>query len=168
MNKIVNLPNKIYLQIDADGETPINFKELGAVTWCSDLIHKNDIQYVIKMPESDPTDRELMLKELSSLILQHHDTGASSPNLEARKILEWVDNNFVPIMAFHDGAEDFARSKRGDMHIDLIDTDLMEQYANHISAPLLDKIEFLKKEIATLIEMVGGNNEQTQSPVLPV
>ena len=33
--KIKNLPKKIYLQIDADGETPKDFNELVGVTWCA-------------------------------------------------------------------------------------------------------------------------------------
>lgn len=42
-----NLPEKIYLQIDADGETPEDFNELEGVTWCSERINDNDIEYVL-------------------------------------------------------------------------------------------------------------------------
>lgn len=44
-----NIPQKIYLQIDADGETPQDFKKL-EVSWCSDKIHANDIEYVLSTP----------------------------------------------------------------------------------------------------------------------
>lgn len=42
-----NVPNKIYLQIDADGETPKDFKGL-EVTWCKDKIYDNDIEFLRK------------------------------------------------------------------------------------------------------------------------
>ena len=42
-----NIPERIYLQIDADGETPENFNELHGVSWCSDKINDNDIEYVL-------------------------------------------------------------------------------------------------------------------------
>lgn len=42
-----NVPNKIYLQVDADGETPKDFKGLD-VTWCKDKIYENDIKFLRK------------------------------------------------------------------------------------------------------------------------
>lgn len=42
-----NLPDRIYLQIDADGETPEDFKELGGVTWCTERIYPTDIEYIL-------------------------------------------------------------------------------------------------------------------------
>lgn len=45
-SKMKNVPAKIYLQIDADGETPENFKELEGITWCSEKINQNDIEYI--------------------------------------------------------------------------------------------------------------------------
>lgn len=42
-----NVPEKIYLQVDCDGETPEDFKEL-EVSWCSDKIHDTDIEYIRK------------------------------------------------------------------------------------------------------------------------
>ena len=47
-----NLPEKIYLQIDADGETPEDFDELDGVTWCEERINDNDIEYIVK-PQND-------------------------------------------------------------------------------------------------------------------
>ena len=41
-----NVPEKIYLQVDADGETPDEFNEL-AVSWCSNKVHDNDIEYLL-------------------------------------------------------------------------------------------------------------------------
>ena len=41
-----NIPEKIYLQVDADGETPDEFNEL-AVSWCSNKVHDNDIEYLL-------------------------------------------------------------------------------------------------------------------------
>lgn len=40
-----NIPPEIFLQIDADGETPEDFKDL-QVTWCVDRIYENDLRYV--------------------------------------------------------------------------------------------------------------------------
>ena len=47
-----NIPQKIFLQVDADGEdlTNVDFKEL-EVTWSSDKIHDTDIPY-IREPEN--------------------------------------------------------------------------------------------------------------------
>lgn len=42
-----NLPDRIYLQIDADGETPEDFKELSGVTWCTERIYPTDIEYIL-------------------------------------------------------------------------------------------------------------------------
>lgn len=44
-----NIPEKIYLQVDADGETPEDFDGL-SITWCPDKIHDNDIEYVLPRP----------------------------------------------------------------------------------------------------------------------
>jgi len=41
-----NVPEKIYLQVDADGETPDEFNEL-AVSWCSNKVNDNDIEYLL-------------------------------------------------------------------------------------------------------------------------
>ncbi len=41
-----NIPDKIYLQVDPEGEKPESFNELGQVTWCTDQINKNDVTYV--------------------------------------------------------------------------------------------------------------------------
>ena len=47
-----NIPPKIYLQVDADGETPEDFNELHEVSWCADRIYKNDIEYVLSKSNS--------------------------------------------------------------------------------------------------------------------
>jgi hypothetical protein len=47
-----NLPKRIYLQIDADGETPEDFKDLSGVSWCADKIYDNDIAYVLESEDS--------------------------------------------------------------------------------------------------------------------
>jgi len=41
-----NIPNKIYLQIDTDGEEIKDFNELHEVSWCSDKINKTDLEYI--------------------------------------------------------------------------------------------------------------------------
>lgn len=43
-----NKPKEIYLQIDADGETPEDFNNLHEITWCEDRINENDLVYVLK------------------------------------------------------------------------------------------------------------------------
>lgn len=40
-----NIPEKIYLQVDADGELPEDFKTLCEVTWCEDNIFDTDLVY---------------------------------------------------------------------------------------------------------------------------
>lgn len=40
-----NVPKKIYLQIDADGETPEDFNELRGISWADEKINHNDISY---------------------------------------------------------------------------------------------------------------------------
>jgi len=58
-----NIPEKIYLQVDADGETPENFDELSGITWAAQRIHENDIEYVLAdsvlKNASDKTKAEL-------------------------------------------------------------------------------------------------------------
>lgn len=46
-NTMKNIPKKIYLQIDEDGETPEDFKELSDVTWCEDRINDSDLEYIL-------------------------------------------------------------------------------------------------------------------------
>jgi hypothetical protein len=47
-----NIPPKIYLQVDADGETPKEFQEL-EVSWATERVYPNDIEYVL--PKSNST-----------------------------------------------------------------------------------------------------------------
>lgn len=42
-----NIPKKIYLQVDADGESPEDFTECHGVSWCEDRINDTDIEYLI-------------------------------------------------------------------------------------------------------------------------
>jgi len=42
-----NIPKKIYLQVDADGDRCEDFKECHGVSWCEDRIHETDIEYLI-------------------------------------------------------------------------------------------------------------------------
>lgn len=42
-----NIPKKFYLQIEEDGETPEDFKELSDVTWCEDRINDSDLEYIL-------------------------------------------------------------------------------------------------------------------------
>lgn len=42
-----NIPKVIYLQIDADGETPDDFNELVGVSWCSEKVNPNDIEFIL-------------------------------------------------------------------------------------------------------------------------
>ena len=42
-----NIPKVIYLQIYADGETPEDFNELDGVSWCTEKINPNDIEFVL-------------------------------------------------------------------------------------------------------------------------
>lgn len=48
-----NIPNIIYLQIDADGETPEDFKELVGITWCTEKINPNDIEFILNVEKND-------------------------------------------------------------------------------------------------------------------
>lgn len=45
--KVINAPNRIYLQIGDDFDPgDVNFNELTDVTWCADNIHETDLPYV--------------------------------------------------------------------------------------------------------------------------
>lgn len=54
-----NVPKKIYLQIGDDCPDDLDFNELIGVSWCSDKINDNDIEYMLVTrdgnPESDTT-----------------------------------------------------------------------------------------------------------------
>lgn len=54
-----NIPNKIYLQIGSDTPKDVDFKDLDEVTWCSERISENDIEYVIvKKPDSQNNSKK--------------------------------------------------------------------------------------------------------------
>lgn len=42
-----NIPEKIYLQVDADGELPDDFKECYEVSWSADKIFDTDLVYYL-------------------------------------------------------------------------------------------------------------------------
>lgn len=42
-----NIPEKIYLQVDADGELPEDFNECHEVSWCADNIYETDLVYYL-------------------------------------------------------------------------------------------------------------------------
>jgi len=42
---MINLPNKIYLQVDSENERPENFDDLTEVTWCKEKINDTDLEY---------------------------------------------------------------------------------------------------------------------------
>jgi hypothetical protein len=58
-----NIPKIIYLQIDADGETPEDFKDLSGISWCADKIHDNDIEYVLSSELAALKEENERLKE---------------------------------------------------------------------------------------------------------
>ena len=64
-----NLPTKIYLQIDADGETPEDFKDLHGISWCEDKINDNDIEYTLSN-ESESQRKDLLIDFLRWLIIE--------------------------------------------------------------------------------------------------
>ena len=41
-----NVPKKIYLQVDPDNESPEDYNELREVTFSTDQINENDIEYI--------------------------------------------------------------------------------------------------------------------------
>ena len=54
-----NIPKIIYLQIDADGETPEDFKELVGVTWCTKKMNPNDIEFILN-GDTEKRDKKLI------------------------------------------------------------------------------------------------------------
>ncbi len=63
-----NVPLKIYLQVDADGETPDDFNEL-AVSWCSNKVNDNDIEYLLA-PTQNPMLCAVSHKDVSVMFLE--------------------------------------------------------------------------------------------------
>ena len=54
-----NIPKKIYLQIDADGETPEDFNGLNGISWCVDKINDNDIEYrLVESPSEEGKEKQ--------------------------------------------------------------------------------------------------------------
>ena len=68
-----NLPKRIYLQIDADGERPEDFKDLSGVSWCADKIHDTDIPYVLESEGSEAV--ELLTEVRQRLLIDLDDNG---------------------------------------------------------------------------------------------
>lgn len=46
-----NVPQLIYLQVDADGEMPEDFSQLAGVTWSCERIHETDLVFELKPRE---------------------------------------------------------------------------------------------------------------------
>jgi hypothetical protein len=44
---VKNIPQKIYLQVDAGGETPEDFNELSWITLSAKRVYPTDIEYVL-------------------------------------------------------------------------------------------------------------------------
>jgi hypothetical protein len=42
-----NLPNKIYLQVDPNNESPDDFSELRGITWSVDRINDSDLEFIL-------------------------------------------------------------------------------------------------------------------------
>ena len=77
-----NIPNRIYLQtgLEDNGETCSNFEELDMVSWCTDKIYSDDLQYIsvdfilsrIKELETDKyidsEHKKQRIKELKNLL----------------------------------------------------------------------------------------------------
>jgi hypothetical protein len=63
---VKNIPQKIYLQVDADGETPEDFKGL-EVTWAANRVYDTDIEYVLAAKaETEQTPEELLWDDTSN------------------------------------------------------------------------------------------------------
>lgn len=73
-----NIPQKIYLQIDADGDTPEDFNTLVGVSWCPDKINPNDIEYVL----SNDTYKKAIAQ------IKDICTDYETPGIEALQILQ--------------------------------------------------------------------------------
>lgn len=66
-----NVPKVIFLQVDADGETPEDFEELYGVSWCADKINQNDIEYVLRSAhDAQIASLEKRLKELGETTME--------------------------------------------------------------------------------------------------
>jgi len=118
-----NMPKKIYLQVDADGETPEEFSELQGISWCSDRIHANDVEYVLSSPpslvesqlseiekqiNSYPLAEDINAKPTSqSLVESPKDSGGIKAELiekkkHAMKFAEWTQSSNWVRMPFPD------------------------------------------------------------------
>lgn len=59
MEKIKNIPNNIYLQVDSDGDNAeMEFKDLVGISWCAERIHDTDLKFQL-----NETDNRLFTKE---------------------------------------------------------------------------------------------------------
>ena len=63
-----NVPNKIYLQIGDDCPNDVDFNELVGVSWCSDRINDNDIEFILvprvgqPVPDTEANDNKHAVK----------------------------------------------------------------------------------------------------------
>ena len=69
-----NIPQEIFLQVDADGETPEDFKEL-QVTWASDKVYDNDLVYVHENEMGRRESMENYVKEVLIWLLTKSSLG---------------------------------------------------------------------------------------------
>lgn len=62
-----NIPERIYLQVDADGELPEDFKECYEVSWCADKIFDTDLVYYLEGNNKNHIlSEEEFMKKISS------------------------------------------------------------------------------------------------------
>jgi hypothetical protein len=96
-----NVPDKIYLQIDADGETPEDFSELAGVSWCADKINDNDIEYVLAAQQSG--DGWVSVEELRQLYKnwckETKRNGGVLVGGSINEFFDWLSANRMPLPA---------------------------------------------------------------------
>ena len=87
-----NVPKTIYLQVDADGETPEDFKGL-EVTWCVDRIHENDIEYTLTEHAQQETESlQKRVEELDALFnaaKNYIDNSPCDPDIYPEQLEAW-------------------------------------------------------------------------------
>ncbi len=60
-----NTPDKIYLQIGDDCPDDVDFKELHKISWCTEKINENDIEYIATSKSAE--DNKALMEEIAEL-----------------------------------------------------------------------------------------------------
>lgn len=81
-----NIPSKIFLQVGEDVDNQDDFRDLGEVTWCEDMIFDTDIEYTRHI--ASYSELSELVKAICWLRDQHVEAYQEALGLHGEKIFD--------------------------------------------------------------------------------